>query len=500
MMKIRTTVEIVDDEGTSIETRNQVEAGILTVDAFNNKEKLLEQFDVIEKAVIQSHKEAATQALTDYFDEASKKKTPKGAKVKTSMLDSEIGRIPIQVWGKLRNSLQPKERMYARSVLDFIMPAMATVSDRKATYLVNRAFHREGDDAFKLRTMTDLCERIGAQISAASRDRAMQALEANGFSPATGQPLPETQLPLSITNPDIYTLSEYDIYVAECSVRNKNKRVMLPELTETFEDPMMTCYVAVDDIGVKKQKATRKNSEPSPGKRKYVENTVVKVMSDDEEEILTGIGMTGVFMMLLGFLLHNQLLVNQSLIFFTDGAKNIRAHIKDFFGFRPYRIILDWYHLQKKCGEYLSMAIKGTKNRNEILERLKALLWVGDVKGARVLLKYIDDKFIKDQRWIDKLDAYFEKNTEFIPCYAVRAELKLKNSSSPVEKANDLVVADRQKHNGMSWSSDGSGALASIRAILENGELQYWIENRTVSFTMHHHFAWADPYPLAKTA
>ena len=154
---------------------------------------------------------------------------------------------------------------------------------------------------------------------------------------------------------------------------------MLPELTETFEDPTMTCYVAIDDIGVKRQKATRKDSESSSNKKKkYVENTVIKVMSDDEEEILTGIGMTGVFMMLLGFLLHNQLLVNQSLVFFTDGANNIRTHIKDFFGFRPYRIILDWYHLQKKCGEYLSMAIKGTKIRNEVLSRrLKTFRFLG---------------------------------------------------------------------------------------------------------------------------
>ena len=79
-MKIRTTVEIVDNDGAVIEARNLVEAGIPTIDAFNDREKLLEQFDVIEKAIIQSHKEAAGQALTDYFDEASKKKRQKKRK------------------------------------------------------------------------------------------------------------------------------------------------------------------------------------------------------------------------------------------------------------------------------------------------------------------------------------------------------------------------------------------------------------------------------------
>ena len=216
--------------------------------------------------------------------------------------------------------------MYARSVASFIMAVMATVSDRKAIYLVNQAFHREDGDAFKLRTITDLCERTGEQISTASMDRATQALEADGFSQTTGRPLLEAQLPLSITKPLTDTLPGHDIYAAECSVRSKNKRAILPELTETFEDPVTTCYVAVDDIGVKEQKATRKGSESSPKKKKYVQNTVIKVMSDDGEEILTGIGMTRVFMMLLGFLLHNQLLVNQSLVFLRIHAK-ITANI-----------------------------------------------------------------------------------------------------------------------------------------------------------------------------
>jgi hypothetical protein len=39
-----------------------------------------------------------------------------------------------------------------------------------------------------------------------------------------------------------------------------------------------------------------------------------------------------------------------------------------------------------------------------------------------------------------------------IPVYAVRRQLGLRNSSNRGEKANDLLVAARQKHNGMSWS------------------------------------------------
>ena len=57
------------------------------------------------------------------------------------------------------------------------------------------------------------------------------------------------------------------------------------------------------------------------------------------------------------------------------------------------------------------------------------------------------------------------------------AELGLRNSSNRVEKANDLVVAQRQKHNGMSWSTSGSGALAQITALIINDELHSWLND-----------------------
>ncbi len=47
---------------------------------------------------------------------------------------------------------------------------------------------------------------------------------------------------------------------------------------------------------------------------------------------------------------------------------------------------------------------------------------------------------------------------------------------------NDLVVANRQKHKGMSWSYDGSGSLASITALIKNGESSTWIAEGRIPF------------------
>jgi hypothetical protein len=60
--------------------------------------------------------------------------------------------------------------------------------------------------------------------------------------------------------------------------------------------------------------------------------------------------------------------------------------------------------------------------------------------------------------------------------------LGLRNSSNRGEKANDLIVSDRQKHNGMSWSKSGSVALATVSALVTNREYKRWFQTGTLSF------------------
>ena len=79
---------------------------------------------------------------------------------------------------------------------------------------------------------------------------------------------------------------------------------------------------------------------------------------------------------------------------------------------------------------------------------------------------------------------YLERKRAGITCYAVRKKLGLRNSSNPVEKANDLLVARRQKHNGMSWTPHGSGALAAIEMLYENEQAVLWFRNKQLSFLM----------------
>lgn len=64
---------------------------------------------------------------------------------------------------------------------------------------------------------------------------------------------------------------------------------------------------------------------------------------------------------------------------------------------------------------------------------------------------------------------YLERKKDAIVCYAIRAGLNQHNSNNCVEKENDILVAQRQKHNVMSWSKQGSGSIAAIEIVFQNG-------------------------------
>ena len=147
-------------------------------------------------------------------------------------------------------------------------------------------------------------------------------------------------------------------------------------------------------------------------------------------------------------------------------------------------IILDWYHQVKKCKEQLSMGMKGGDQRNKLLNELLPFLWSGLTEQAIALLCEIDSADIKNMAVIKKLKEYLRRNKPYIPCYAVRKALGLRNSSDRGEKANDLIVSKRQKHNGMSQSKRGSAALASISALRRNNEYKVWFEKRVVELKL----------------
>ena len=68
----------------------------------------------------------------------------------------------------------------------------------------------------------------------------------------------------------------------------------------------------------------------------------------------------------------------------------------------------------------------------------------------------------KDEAALDGLIAYLHARAEWIPNYRQRRRDQQYIGSGQVEKANDLLVARRQKQRGMQWSEATSDGLAAL--------------------------------------
>jgi hypothetical protein len=359
-------------------------------------------------------------------------------------------------------------------------------SFRKAAALINRVRHQPG--ATPLRTLHDNTEAEGQRILEAIEQKATEILRAHDFT-AAGVP----EVPRKGYRGQAKVLAEEQVEqaLAACAVTEEEAAAMRDNPV-VYEDPEATVNLSIDDVVTKRQKEHRRGpkGKAEPGeegegkKRKQVHQTVAHIHQGDQAYVLNGAGVGVVLRLIIGFLLHNGL-VGQRLQFFVDGQRSLHTAIGEVFGwYTNVGLLLDWYHLEKKCKERLSLGLTGRQVRNEVLGQLRPLLWNGLSDEAIAYLDEIDPGSIKNRDQIDKLIGYIERNRSHIPCYAVRKQLGLRNSSNRGEKMNDLIVSERQKHNGMSWSKSGSVALAAVAALKRNGESEKWFREGDVEFKL----------------
>ena len=360
--------------------------------------------------------------------------------------------------------------------MELALLAGVSLSYRKGLGLLNRLLRRGAENEIKFRTYLDLCQRSGKKAEESAAREAESRLREHGFDPESGKPRSEAELAPELrkeAKPEEKAETIARAIEKINAGRQEDERVKASQ-TET-ENPENTVYISADDVGVRHQKEHRAAENRKDGA--FVWSTNALVQSREGERIFTCVGMKKAFLFVLAYLLDKGMLRKRSLVFFIDGASNLLSNISEMFAFHPYRVILDWYHLKKRCQEYLSMSFKSREGKERTLQKLLRILWAGNVTEAVLYLQNLNPGVLRPNHRVCDLTGYLEKHREHIPSYALRAELGLRNSSNRVEKENDLVVAQRQKHNGMSWSTVGSGALAQITALSINGELYDWLRN-----------------------
>lgn len=159
----------------------------------------------------------------------------------------------------------------------------------------------------------------------------------------------------------------------------------------------------------------------------------------------------------------------------ADGARWIRNFFAEQLTHLPRKeLILDWYHLRKKCYELLSLICRNRQDKAQLIRRLLSALWSGEVDAALAALEAYRPE-AKNADKLDELLNYLQNRRTSMPNYKLRRQARQFNGSGQVEKANDLIVARRQKHQGMHWSQPTTDALAALKTLtLNRGWDLYW--------------------------
>lgn len=222
-----------------------------------------------------------------------------------------------------------------------------------------------------------------------------------------------------------------------------------------------------DAIGVKRQKEKRVKTYKKEFKTVQTDIIEVQKPSGGFEYITGGYGVNfwNIETALLCWICFNYQYKNGipwqlPIVAITDGAKTIRLRLWAIFG-GQVTIILDWYHLNKKMRELLSMIAWGKKDKEGILKIVMPLLWEGETKKC---LEHLATLKPRNQEKFDELIEYLTKHEKEIINYHKRKASGKTIGSGRSEKGVDLVVAQRQKNKPIAWSEGGSHALSVLRA------------------------------------
>lgn len=234
-----------------------------------------------------------------------------------------------------------------------------------------------------------------------------------------------------------------------------------------YEENSQEVIVMMDDVGVKAQKPHKK-IERSADDAKRLDTTVVVIQDSKQAYHYATKGVNKKGETIYGIekaiidkvCQHHDVKKPLPIVAITDGARSIRLVLQAVFGLNV-RIILDWYHLQLKVKNLMSMIAPNKSDKMLYINDLKLMLWAGNVSGTLI---YIDNiGRVKNEEKKQELRDYLEKHQSEIIDYGLRKSVNKTIGSGRVEKANDLIVAHRQKKKGMAWSRKGSSALAIIR-------------------------------------
>ena len=231
--------------------------------------------------------------------------------------------------------------------------------------------------------------------------------------------------------------------------------------------------VLTDAIGVKAQKPTRdKPGEPPTNKQVKRHDTDVLLLQKPDGDFLYLMGSTDQAVSLVEVAeagVRREWAERDTplpVVALTDGARKIRLDLLCLFG-EGVTIILDWYHLQKRVYQHLSMSAHSKNDRESWERAVLSFLWHGQVGLA---LSFLSGLSPRNAQALSELVGYLDKHAGEIIDYERRSATGKWVGSGRMEKAVDQVIGMRQKKKGLSWTEQGSQTLAQLKIAELNGQ------------------------------
>lgn len=261
--------------------------------------------------------------------------------------------------------------------------------------------------------------------------------------------------------------------VAEVRACQKLPAPVVADTLDLYDAKAEEVLVLTDAIGVKAQKPTRDKPGATPTKKQAKRHdTSVLLLQKPGGDFHYLMGSTDKAVSLVEVA---EARVRREwrgratplpVVALTDGARPIRLDLLALFG-AGVTILLDWYHLEKRVYQHLSMSAHSKSERESWEKAVLGFLWQGQVSQA---LSFLWGLSPRNAEALSELIGYLEKHAGEIIDYERRSAAGKWVGSGRMEKAVDQVIGMRQKKKGMSWSEQGSRTLAQLKIAELNGQ------------------------------
>lgn len=200
-------------------------------------------------------------------------------------------------------------------------------------------------------------------------------------------------------------------------------------------------------------------------RRHFNEVPTARLLTTEGSRYLSGTGET--FATLLLLLIRLCAGERRVVLLLADAARWIRSFFTTLAALHSHsQMIVDWFHLRKRVGALASMICAGRKAKAALLRPVLRHLWQGQVDQAIAVLEAYRSQARNAER-LDELLVYLRERQPYIPNYRERRRERAYIGSGHVEKANDLIVAKRQKRGRHALESGDqrcAGRLADTHA------------------------------------